>query len=129
MMLCTNYRTGFVIFASGFHRSCLRCLDQYWRMNKGLTENPNAFGPLTNRPDYTFKDGRPTPLGSGQRRRILQQKSYAEKIVKLVGEIDYAIKKHEDILTQKELKKQEILNSKLIPKGNVLLENALLIKK
>lgn len=33
-----------------------------------------AWGPLVDGPDYTFLDGRPTPLRSGQRRRAKQQK-------------------------------------------------------
>lgn len=40
-----------------------RAIDQRWREAKGLPENPNAFGPLTNLPDYTYLDGRTTPLG------------------------------------------------------------------
>lgn len=38
-------------------------LDQKWREERGLPANPNEFGPLTNLPDYTFLDGRPTPMG------------------------------------------------------------------
>lgn len=34
-----------------------------WRYARGLPRNPNTAGPLTDLPDYTFMDGRPTPLG------------------------------------------------------------------
>lgn len=44
---------------------------------RGLTNNPNKFGPLTNLPDYTFKDGRPTPLGIRQKARLDKQRDYA----------------------------------------------------
>jgi hypothetical protein len=48
---------------NSFHTSKFTLLDQKWRDEKGLPANPNAEGPLTNLPDYTFMDGRPTPLG------------------------------------------------------------------
>ena len=38
-------------------------VDQKWRQEKRLAENPNMEGPLTNLPDFTYMDGRPTPLG------------------------------------------------------------------
>lgn len=37
--------------------------DAPWRAENGLPANRSSFGPLTNLPDYTFLDGRPTPLG------------------------------------------------------------------
>jgi large subunit ribosomal protein L52 len=43
--------------------SCANYLDQNWRKTQRMPENPNVEGPLTNLPDYTFMDGRPTPLG------------------------------------------------------------------
>lgn len=33
-----------------------------WRVSRGLPVNKNAEGILTDGPDYTFLDGRPTPL-------------------------------------------------------------------
>ena len=38
-------------------------LDVKRREKQGLHINPTAHGPLTNLPDYSFSDGRPTPLG------------------------------------------------------------------
>lgn len=41
-----------------------RTIDMKWREERGLHKNPNAHGPLTDFPDYTFMNGdRPTPLG------------------------------------------------------------------
>lgn len=41
-----------------------RHIDMKWREDRRLHRNPNAHGPLTDFPDYTFMDGdRPTPLG------------------------------------------------------------------
>lgn len=38
-------------------------MDIAWRRNRRLPKNPTSTGPLTDLPDYTFTDGRPTPLG------------------------------------------------------------------
>ncbi|XP_011634355.1 39S ribosomal protein L52, mitochondrial [Pogonomyrmex barbatus] len=67
------------IVVNEFHQSCVQHLDQRWREKRGLTVNPNAFGLLTNLPDYTFKDGRPTPLGIRQKARLDKQRNYAAK--------------------------------------------------
>ena len=53
------------------------CLINIIYFRCGLTANPNTFGPLTNLPDYTFKDGRPTPLGVRQKARLDKQRDYA----------------------------------------------------
>lgn len=34
-----------------------------WRRNRRLPKNPTSSGPLTDLPDYSYMDGRPTPLG------------------------------------------------------------------
>jgi len=44
---------------------------------QGLTSNPNTSNPLTNLPDYSFKDGRPTPIGVRQLARMETQRKYA----------------------------------------------------
>lgn len=42
----------------------IRVIDMKWREDRRLHRNPNAHGPLTDFPDYTFMDGdRCTPLG------------------------------------------------------------------
>lgn len=41
----------------------IRSYDINWREKNRLPLNPTSHGPLTNLPDYTFLDGRPTPLG------------------------------------------------------------------
>ncbi|XP_072758515.1 large ribosomal subunit protein mL52 [Anoplolepis gracilipes] len=107
---------------NGFHQSCAQYLNQRWRRKRGLTENPNTFGLLTNLPDYTFKDGKPTPLGIRQKARLDKQRGYAAKIVKLVGEIDYAVERHAKRQEKETQRRQEILNNKLKPKGDLLLK-------
>ena len=37
-------------------------LSKQWREEKGLPRNRNAEGVLTDTPDFTYLDGRPTPL-------------------------------------------------------------------
>lgn len=45
-------------------RTTAICCDVKWREKQGLCKNPNAYGPLTDYPDYTFMSGdRRTPLG------------------------------------------------------------------
>ncbi|GAB1866759.1 Large ribosomal subunit protein mL52 [Camponotus japonicus] len=107
---------------NGLHQSCTRYLNQRWREKRGLTANPNAFSPLTNLPDYTFKDGRPTPLGIRQKARLDKQRNYAARIITLVGEIDYAVERHAKKQKQRIQRRQQILDNKLKPKGNALLK-------
>ncbi|XP_012058368.1 PREDICTED: 39S ribosomal protein L52, mitochondrial [Atta cephalotes] len=109
------------IVVNGFHQSCTQYINQRWRQKRGLTANPNTFGPLTNLPDYTFKDGRPTPLGVRQKARLDKQRDYAAKIIKLVGEVDFAVERHARMQEKKKEERQEILNNKLKPKGDLLL--------
>ncbi|XP_018349556.1 PREDICTED: 39S ribosomal protein L52, mitochondrial [Trachymyrmex septentrionalis] len=110
------------IVVNGFHQSCVQYLNQKWRQKRGLTVNPNTFGLLTNMADYTFKDGRPTPLGVRQKARLDKQRGYAAKIVKLVREVDFAVERHARIQEKKKEERQEILNNKLKPKGDLLLQ-------
>lgn len=95
--------------------------DKNWRIQRKLTVNPNAFGPLTNLPDYSFKDGRPVPYGSHQKRRIDQQREHLLRIKELVSEVDMAVMKHKSKLEAIENEKQRILGRKLKEKGEKLL--------
>lgn len=110
------------IIVNGFHQSCVQYLNQRWRQRHGLTTNPNAFGLLTNLPDYTFKDGKPTPLGIRQKTRLERQRKYAAKIIKLAGEVDYAVERHARLQEKEKEERQKILNNKLKPKGDLLLQ-------
>ncbi|CAH1109272.1 unnamed protein product [Psylliodes chrysocephalus] len=98
-------------------------LIQKWRSERGLPLNPNANGLLTDGPDYTFSDGRLTPYGEGQKKRILKQQQIKENIIELSGEIDFAVDRHKQILEAEENKKKEILSKKLKPKGMALLKS------
>ncbi|KAM7343543.1 mitochondrial ribosomal protein L52 [Cochliomyia hominivorax] len=97
-------------------------LDQKWREEQGLPANPNEFGPLTNLPDYTFLDGRPTPMGSNQKKRLMKQQEIAAKIVAMNKELDMAKKRYKQLQEQQEIERQKIMQAKLKPKGKFLLE-------
>ncbi|XP_059614662.1 large ribosomal subunit protein mL52 [Phlebotomus argentipes] len=83
--------------------------------------NPNQFGPLTNLPDYTFMDGRPTPLGSRQKTRLENQKVLAAKIVSLNKELAYAKERHQRLQCEEQETRKSILDGKLKEKGHLLL--------
>ncbi|TMW43642.1 hypothetical protein DOY81_011280, partial [Sarcophaga bullata] len=97
-------------------------LDQKWREEQGLPSNPNEFGPLTNLPDYTFLDGRATPMGSNQKRRLIKQQEIATKIVTMSKELDMAKERYKNLQEQKEAERQKIMQAKLKPKGKYLLQ-------
>lgn len=52
-----------ILLGSSFHTTCINGGNYKWRYARGLPKNPNTAGPLTDLPDYTFIDGRTTPLG------------------------------------------------------------------
>lgn len=97
-------------------------MNQKWRRARGLPLNPNASGILTDGADYTFLDGRPTPYGVHQRDRILKQREIAKQIIKLTGEIDFAVDRHKQMMIDEQKRRKEILDNKLKPKGIELLK-------
>ncbi|KAF5280224.1 hypothetical protein FQA39_LY05358 [Lamprigera yunnana] len=97
-------------------------LDQRWREKRGWPQNANTTGVITDSPDYTFLDGRPTPYGTRQKKRMIKQKEIAEAIIKLTGEVDFAVERHKQLLIDEEQRKENILANKLKPKGLLLLK-------
>lgn len=100
-----------------------KCLDQRWREQRGLPVNPNKYGVLTDSPDFSYLDGRATPYGVRQRKRMLKQKEVAEQIMQLTKEVDFAVERHEKLQLEEEQKIKEIIANKLKPKGLLLLKN------
>lgn len=92
-----------------------------WRRDNKLPYNPTSFGPLTNLPDYSFKDGRVVPFGCNQKKRIDEQRNNLIKIKQLVGEIDMAVERHKLRLEQAAMMNQRIIDGKLKEKGQKLL--------
>lgn len=85
--------------------------------------NPTAYGVLTDGPDYTYLDGRLTPLGTRQKLKILRQREIRDQIIQLTGEIDFAVERHKQLQFEDEQRKQQILDKKLKPKASNLLNS------
>lgn len=96
-------------------------LIQKWRVERGLPLNPNVNGVLADGQDYSYQDGRPTPYGVGQIKRISKQRELAESIMRLTQEVDFAVERHRKLKQAEERYRQRIMNSKLKPKGAALL--------
>jgi large subunit ribosomal protein L52 len=56
------------------------------------------------------------------RRRLIKQRNLAKKIVQGIDEIEYAEKRYIRLQEEEKNKRQEILDSKLKPKGAELLK-------
>ncbi|XP_052896048.1 39S ribosomal protein L52, mitochondrial [Anopheles moucheti] len=89
---------------------------------KKCVRNPNKSSPLTHLPDYTYMDGRVTPFGSNQKKRIIQQREIAKQIVTLSKEVDFAVERHNRQLAEAEETTRKQLGEKLKPKGHLLLK-------
>uniref|UniRef100_A0AAG5D3K1 Large ribosomal subunit protein mL52 n=1 Tax=Anopheles atroparvus TaxID=41427 RepID=A0AAG5D3K1_ANOAO len=89
---------------------------------KKCVRNPNKSSSLTHLPDYTFMDGRVTPFGANQKKRILQQREIAKQIVTLSKEMDFAVERYNRINAENEQRKSDLLREKLKPKGHLLLK-------
>lgn len=87
-----------------------------------MPANPNANGVLTDGPDYSFLDGRLTPYGSNQWKRIIKERELRDSIIHLSGEIDFAVERHKQLKLDEEKRKQNILGKKLRAKGTALLK-------
>lgn len=92
-----------------------------WRTLQKLPPNPMDRGILTDGTDYIFLDGRPTPFGTKQKRKLLLQREYAKKIVELSESLDKAKEEYAKKSEEKCEETKRILNRKLKPKGNKLL--------
>lgn len=101
--------------------SSINNLNQKWRRENKLSLNPNAEGCLTDSPDYSYLDGRPTPYGVRQKNRIIKNRQYAEQIIGLTKEIDFAVERHKNLLENKKNSRQAHIEEKLKPKGLRLL--------
>ncbi|XP_022912667.1 large ribosomal subunit protein mL52 [Onthophagus taurus] len=120
--IITKYYLKQTLFSRFFSLTTTNQINQKWRQERGLPLNPNACGVLTDKPDYTFLDGRPTPCGVNQRRRIVKQREITEKIIALTKEVDFAVLRHEQIKKEDELARKKLLDSKLKPKGKMLIK-------
>ncbi|XP_009080800.1 PREDICTED: 39S ribosomal protein L52, mitochondrial, partial [Acanthisitta chloris] len=66
-----------------------------WRESKGLSPDSSGPGPLRDLPDWSFVDGRPSPLWRGQLRRLKENEEMARRVLKLSKALDVAKAKKE----------------------------------
>lgn len=100
-----------------------------------------------NSSDYSFKNNKPVPYGLGQFKRIKKHQDFMvllnkflylnfkqnniinkifnlqKRIIKLVDEIDYAVERHANLIKEKKIQEQKILESRLKPKGQLSINN------
>ncbi|KAF6027416.1 MRPL52 [Bugula neritina] len=64
------------------HVSYYKIVSEYEldRIEKGLSRTGSEYGPLTDKPDWSFADGRAGYMSTGQRRRQLQQRRVLSKV-------------------------------------------------
>ena len=100
---------------------------------------------MTDNRDFSFVDGRPTPLGKGQKRRIVLNQLRAvinilitfpefyksltfkyyfpqEKILQSVKEMDFAVERFQQITKQTEEQRKSIVEGRLKAKGHHALK-------
>ncbi|KAG8222308.1 hypothetical protein J437_LFUL001850 [Ladona fulva] len=117
----TSFSQTKYINARSIHLVYRLQLDQNWREERGLPRNPNSYGPLTDGPDFRYLDGRPTPVGSRLKSRLLKQREHAAKIIQFSKEMDFALELHKQKTNEAENSRKRIIASKLKEKGKPLL--------
>lgn len=85
--------------------------------------NLGAHGPLIDGPDYTFLDGRPTPLRIGQMRRARAQREAATKVIQLMSEVKFAIQREKQLKQEQVDARQQTITGKLKAKGHKMLQD------
>ncbi|KAM9837022.1 large ribosomal subunit protein mL52 [Aulostomus maculatus] len=95
---------------------------QKWRLQHGLARSGSEYGPLTDRPDWSFADGRPAPPMKGSLRRKQEREVVARRIVMLNSEVDRGLEMWQE--KQEEARKLEEHRKSLLlkPKGRLLLK-------
>lgn len=88
-----------------------------WRINQGMSRSGTEYGVLTDMPDYSFLDGRPTPLSTNQQKRRQDRIETAKDIMEKLGQVDFAKERFELNEQAEEQQRQSILARKLKPKS------------
>ena len=97
-----------------FHTTSVSAAGRSWRIETGRSGNGNTYGPLADLPDWSYADGRPAPLGTGQQKRLAKQKEYADIIYKTV----HAIEKAKEEIASATKARVEKPRLRLKPKGS-----------
>nr|XP_054763473.1 39S ribosomal protein L52, mitochondrial-like [Lytechinus pictus] len=96
--------------------SCLA--GKKWRESQGLGRSGNEYGPLTDNPDWSFADGRPSPPQPHQLRRKEEQRELAEQIDVLSKEILQGKVKYQEKMKGERRKEELRVGMRLKPKGS-----------
>ncbi|RZF36054.1 hypothetical protein LSTR_LSTR005870 [Laodelphax striatellus] len=91
-----------------------------WRRTHKLPDHINQTKSLLEGADFRYVDNRPTPYGSREYNRILNQREIATKVVRLLEEMNFAENRYKNLEIEKENEKKNILARKLKPKGGVV---------
>ncbi|KAK3610031.1 hypothetical protein CHS0354_032380 [Potamilus streckersoni] len=89
-----------------------------YRLKRGQAINKTRYGPLTDLPDFTFLDGRPTPLAPGQKRRLDEKKQMTTVIMKMLQEIDTAETYFKEKQMEEKEQRDKILSKQFKPKSS-----------
>ncbi|XP_050046197.1 large ribosomal subunit protein mL52 [Dermacentor andersoni] len=99
-------------------KKCLGLLrNHHWRIAAGLPRRWNETREFADTPDWTFNDGRPTPLTGRQRKRYLQQMEYCTTIVRYLKEIKDAQEANVRVAQEEEEIKKRVASGKFRQKG------------
>ncbi|GAB1599567.1 hypothetical protein Ahia01_000234000 [Argonauta hians] len=92
------------------------CAGSKYRFSQGKATNNSSYGPLTDLPDYSYLDGRPTELSMCQNRRREKRIEMASRVVRYIKELTDAKKIHQQRLELKSQQQQQQLQKQLKPK-------------
>lgn len=89
-----------------------------WRIARGLPTHRNDYGPLTDRPDWSYADGTPGKLGKGQITRIKKNEEMAKRVLEQLTELDAAIGLQQKEAAEKETNTMRLAQQKLKSKSD-----------
>ncbi|XP_060559221.1 large ribosomal subunit protein mL52-like [Ruditapes philippinarum] len=87
------------------------------RLMRGACVKFDRYGPLFDKPDYTFLDGRPTPLTPEQMEQKIERREMAERVMKFTTDIIKVKKFNEEFTKKRELKKEKRKQYRLMEKS------------
>lgn len=93
-----------------------------FRQKLGLTKWLNQTKELQEYSDYSFQDGRPTPVTPGQLKKIQRQQALAAAAVLHLKEIKFILDRETHNKQSASTERQQIIEGKLKPKGDKLLK-------
>ncbi|XP_072359239.1 large ribosomal subunit protein mL52-like isoform X1 [Scyliorhinus torazame] len=88
-----------------------------WRLGVGLSKSGSGYGPLTDRPDWSFADGTPAPPLKGQIRRRMESEKMARRIVMLTNEMERGKERWTEQQERLQRQEEERQLNLPIPKG------------